>query len=192
MRKIKIKRQTKETSVAVELNLDGRGEYTIDTGIGFLNHMLELFSKHSLVDLTIKAEGDLQHHVVEDVGIALGQAFEEALGNKIGINRFGYAIIPMDESLALAVADLGGRAHLVMDAGIERLEVEDFETEALQDFFEAFASNCKCNLHLKILYGRNAHHKIEALFKAFARAMKIAVAIDERIKDVLPTTKGKL
>lgn len=189
-----ITRNTTETQIDIDLNLDGIGKYSIDTGIGFFDHMLELFSKHSLIDLKIKAKGDLQvdeHHTVEDVGICLGEAVKKALGNKRGIKRFGF-VLPMDETLAQVVMDLGGRSYLVFKYKPTREYVGKFPTELLEDFFQGFAQSLGCNLHIEIKYGRNEHHKIEAIFKAFAKTIKMAVENDPRMQNMLPTTKGKL
>lgn len=187
-------RKTKETNIAVKLNLDGTGKYDIDTGVGFFNHMLELFSKHSLIDLNIKANGDLnvdEHHILEDIGIVLGQAIKQALGDKKGIRRYGF-LLPMDEALAQVAMDLGGRSYLVFKYQPKREFVGDLPTELLEDFFQGLAENLKCNLHIEMKYGRNEHHKIEAIFKAFAKTMKMAVENDPRMKNMLPSTKGKL
>ncbi len=194
MRKAKIERKTKETEIELEINLDGTGKYEIDTKIAFLNHMLELFSKQSLIDLTLKAKGDLEvdeHHTVEDIGICLGLALKKALGEKKGINRYGNAIIPMDESLVLCAVDFSGRGYPVINAEFEREMVGDLPTELIQDFFEAIAFNAGINLQIKVFYGRNAHHKIEAMFKSFAKAVKNAVELDKRTQGV-PSTKGIL
>jgi imidazoleglycerol phosphate dehydratase HisB len=192
-RKSEIERNTNETQVSVALNVDGTGAYEIATGVGFLDHMLCLFAKHGKFDLKIKAQGDLEtdeHHTVEDVGIALGAAFKQALGDKRGIARYGFFILPMDESLAQAALDLGGRPCLVLDAEFARERVGDLSTELVQDFFEAFAQNAGANVNLRVV-GRNEHHKIEALFKAFARALRQACEFDEREKGI-PSTKGVL
>lgn len=189
-----VARNTNETKITVSLNLDGKGEYDIDTGIGFLNHMLELFSKHSLIDLTIKAKGDLEtdeHHTVEDVGIVLGAAIAEALGDKRGIERYGF-LLPMDESLAEVALDLGGRAYLVWNVDFKRDMINYMPTELFEDFFQAFADNLKANLHVNLRYGRNDHHKAEAIFKAVARALRFAVSRDERNAELMPSTKGSL
>ena len=194
-RRATVKRRTKETDVSVSVDLDGRGESRIETGIGFFNHMLELFSRHSFIDLKIKVKGDLkvdEHHTIEDTAIALGEAINKALGAKKGINRFGYAIVPMDEALALAAVDLSGRAYTVVDAEFKQSKVQDTRTEIIPDFFKAFSDNCKCSLHIKLFYGRNEHHKVEAIFKAFARAMKIAGEIDRRGAGRIASTKGIL
>jgi len=193
MRKAEVERKTNETEIKIKLNLDGTEKRKIDTGIGFLNHMLELFAKQGLFDLEIKAIGDLQvdeHHTVEDVGIVLGQAFKKALGEKKGIKRYGFFILPMDETLALAAVDIGGRSYCVMDIQFNREKVGDLSTELVYDFFEALASNLGANIQIKVFYGRNEHHKIEAVFKTFARAMSMAVEIDPRIKGKIPSTKG--
>jgi len=189
-----IKRNTNETQVKIRVNLDGTGKYNINTGIGFLDHMLELFSRHSLIDLNAKASGDLivdKHHTVEDIGICLGQAINKALGNKKGIGRYGF-LLPMDESLAQVAIDLGGRNYLVFKYKPNREYVGDLPTELIEDFFTAFSENLGCNLHIEIKYGRNEHHKIEAIFKAFAKTMKMAIENDPRMKNMLPSTKGKI
>ncbi len=191
-RTAKIFRKTGETRVGVEVNLDGNGKYSVQTGIGFLNHMLELFSKHSMIDLKLNAKGDLdvdQHHTVEDVGIALGQAISKALGNKKGIARYGWEFVPMDESLAFCAIDLSGRSKLVFEAKFSEKKAGELSTELVEDFFQAVCSELKANIHLKVVYGRNSHHKIEALFKAFARSMRFATGFDKRQKSI-PSTKG--
>lgn len=190
----KIERNTAETQIQTELNLDGAGRYNINTGVGFLDHMLKLFSKHSLIDIKIQAKGDLdvdEHHIVEDVGICLGQAIKQALGDKKGIRRYGF-LLPMDESLAQVAMDLGGRSCLVLKYKPSREYVGDLPTELIEDFFAAFSENLGCNLHIEIKYGRNEHHKIEAIFKALAKTIKMAVENDPRMKNMLPSTKGKL
>ncbi len=194
MRIAKFTRNTTETQIKIAINLDGTGKYSINTGIGFLDHMLGLFSKHSLIDLNIQTNGDLQvdeHHTVEDIGICLGQALKQALGDKKGIRRYGF-VLPMDESLAQVTMDLGGRNYLVFKYQPAREYVGDFPTELLKDFFEAISQNLQCNLHIEVKYGRNEHHKIEAIFKAFAKTIKMAVENDPRTKNMLPSTKGKL
>lgn len=194
MRTSEIKRETKETMIEMKLSLDGTGTGSIETGIGFFNHMLEGFSKHGFFDLDIRAEGDLHvdpHHTVEDVGIVLGRAIREAVGDKKGISRFGYFILPMDDALALCSLDLGGRAYLDFECEFETERVGAFETQLVREFFYAVCTNAEMNLHLKMLSGRNDHHKIEAMFKAFAKALDMAVSYDDRIKDVL-STKGTL
>ena len=195
MREATIERKTTETQISARLVIDGTGRYEIATGIRFLDHMLELFAKHGAFDLTLHATGDLdvdQHHTVEDVGIVLGQLFDRALGDHLGINRAGYFVLPMDETLAVAALDLGGRVALVYEDGVDVPVVGDLQTELVQDFFQGFAQHAKANVHLKIMHGRSNHHKIEALFKCFARALRCACSTDERLKDQLPSTKGLL
>ena len=194
-RKAAVHRKTTETDIHVRLNLDGRGRFVIDTGIRFLDHMLELFTRHGGFDLELRAKGDLdvdQHHTVEDVGIVLGQALREALGAKKGINRAGYFIMPMDETLAIAAVDLSGRPYLVLDAPIKANYVGDLQTELLEDFFHALATSAAANVHLKVAYGRSSHHAVESLFKAFARALRYACSRDRRLRSQLPSTKGLL
>ncbi len=194
-RKATIHRKTRETDILVQLALDGRGRYQVSTGIRFLDHMLELFARHGGFDLKLQSQGDLdvdQHHTVEDVGIVLGQAVAKALGSKKGINRAGYFVMPMDETLALAAVDLSGRAYLVIHAPIKARRVGDLETELLEDFFQGFASTAGANVHLKVAYGRSSHHAVEALFKAFARALRFACSRDPALRDQLPSTKGLL
>jgi imidazoleglycerol-phosphate dehydratase len=194
-RTAKIHRQTAETDIQLKLAIDGRGRYQISTGIRFLDHMLELFTRHGGFDLELTARGDLdvdQHHTVEDVGIGLGQAVREALGSKKGINRAGYFVMPMDETLALAAIDLSGRPYLVMNAPIRSRRVGDLQTELLEDFFHGFATSAAANVHLKVAYGRSSHHAVEAMFKAFARALRFACSRDARLKRQLPSTKGLL
>jgi imidazoleglycerol-phosphate dehydratase len=177
------------------LNLDGRGKARISTGIGFFDHMLELVTRHGGFDLQLSANGDLdvdQHHTVEDVGIALGDAVLKALGNKRGILRAGYFVMPMDESLAVAAIDLSGRPYCVVDLKIKVLLVGDLQTELIEDFFQGFAQAACANVHLRALYGRSSHHQVEAVFKAFARALRFAVTRDKRLRGVLPSTKGLL
>ena len=190
-----LRRKTAETDIRMRLNLDGRGRYTISTGVRFLDHMLELFTRHGGFDLELKATGDLdvdQHHTVEDIGIVLGQAVKEALGSKKGINRAGYFVMPMDETLALAAVDLSGRPYLVINAPIKARRVGDLQTELLEDFFHGFATSAGANVHLKVAYGRSSHHAVEAMFKAFARALRFACSRDKRLKRQLPSTKGLL
>lgn len=190
-----LRRTTTETDIRARLNLDGRGRYRISTGIRFLDHMLELFARHGGFDLELQARGDLdvdQHHTTEDVGIVLGQAVRQALGSKRGINRAGYFVMPMDETLALAAIDLSGRPYLVMNARFKARQVGDLQTELLEDFFQAFATSAQANVHLKLAYGRSTHHVVEALFKAFARALRFASSRDSRLKRELPSTKGLL
>jgi imidazoleglycerol-phosphate dehydratase len=195
MRSASIDRNTKETQISGELVLDGQGQYEISTGIRFFDHMLELFTKHGGFDLRLKATGDLdvdQHHTVEDAGIVLGQLFSQALGDRKGINRAGYFVLPMDETLAVAAVDLGGRVALVYKDRVKVRRVGDLQTELVEDFFGGFAQHAAANVHVKVLYGRSSHHKIEAVFKCFARAMRYACSTDERLKDQLPSTKGLL
>ncbi len=195
MRKSEVTRDTKETRIEARLRIDGRGRYNVSTGIRFLDHMLELFTKHGGFDLDLKAEGDLdvdQHHTVEDVGIVLGQCFAQALGDRVGINRAGYFVLPMDETLAVVAVDLGGRPALVYHAPTRFRLVGDLQTELLEDFFDGFVTHCGANLHARVMYGRSNHHKIEAIFKCFARAMRYACSKDKRLKDQLPSTKGLL
>jgi len=188
-----IDRQTTETQIALSLGLEGQGTYQVRTGIRFLDHMLELFARHGGFDLKVAATGDLdvdQHHTVEDLGIALGEAVSKALGNRKGINRAGYFVMPMDETLAVAAIDLSGRPHTVVDLKVNVRLVGDLQTELVQDFFEGFAMGARANVHVKVMYGRSNHHKVEAAFKAFARALRVAVAKDKRLAKMLPSTKG--
>ncbi len=190
-----VERITKETQIAGELRIEGRGRYEISTGIRFFDHMLELFTKHGGFDLKLEAKGDLdvdQHHTVEDVGIVLGQLFSKALGDRRGINRAGYFILPMDETLAVVALDLGGRPALVYKDLVRVRLVGDLQTELVEDFFGGFVNHAGANLHVKVFYGRSNHHKIEAVFKCFARAMKYACSTDKRLRDQLPSTKGLL
>ena len=195
MRSAAIERHTTETRISGSLEIDGTGSYEISTGIGFFDHMLELFAKHGGFDLRLNAEGDLhvdQHHTVEDAGIALGQLFDQALGDRKGINRAGYFVQTMDETLAVVALDLGGRASTVYWDEVEAEQVGGLTVELLPDFFEAFSRAVKGNVHVKVMYGRSSHHKIEAIFKAFGRALAYACSTNERLKDVLPSTKGLL
>ncbi len=190
-----IQRETKETQISLKLNLDGEGISTIETGVPFLNHMLELFTRHGLFDLDIKAQGDLDvdyHHVVEDIGIVLGQAVKEAVGEKLGINRYGFFLLPMDETLASVILDLGGRSVLVYRAETQERFVRDFNIGLIKEFFQAFANNAGANLHVNLEYGQEPHHIAEAIFKGFGRALDIATRIDSRQADKLPSTKGRL
>jgi len=194
-RTAKLRRHTTETQIDLKLTIDGQGHYNVHTGIRFLDHMLELFARHGGFDLELNCNGDLdvdQHHTVEDIGIALGEAFSQALGDKKGILRAGYFLMPMDETLAAAAIDLSGRASYVIDTKVRMRIVGDLQTELLPDFFEGFARGIRANVHLKVLYGRSNHHKIEALFKAFARALRFACSRDLRMKAMLPSTKGLL
>src|SRR6201996_2658946 len=190
-----IDRNTTETKIALRLNVDGQGTYSVSTGIRFFDHMLESFARHGGFDLELKCEGDLdvdQHHTVEDVGIALGEAFAEALGDKRGILRAGYFVMPMDETLAVCAVDLSGRVAYVVDDLVNVPVVGDLQSELVTDFFDGFARGSKANVHVKTMYGRSNHHKIEAIFKAFARAMRGACSRDERMRELLPSTKGLL
>jgi imidazoleglycerol-phosphate dehydratase len=195
MREASLERNTKETQISGSLRIEGTGTYDISTGVRFLDHMLELFSKHGAFDVTIQARGDLdvdQHHTVEDTGIVLGDLFAQALGDRRGINRAGYFVQTMDETLALVAVDLGGRPALVYDQQVNVVHVGDLQAELLEDFFGGFVNHLGANLHAKIMYGRSNHHKVEAIFKCFARAMRYACSTDERLKDQLPSTKGLL
>jgi imidazoleglycerol-phosphate dehydratase len=190
-----MQRDTKETQIAGELRIEGRGRYEVSTGIRFLDHMLELFAKHGGFDLKIQARGDLdvdQHHTVEDVGIVMGQLFAKALGDRKGINRAGYFILPMDETLAHVAVDMGGRPALVYKDLVKVRLVGDLQTELVHDFFDGFVHHAGANLHANVLYGRSNHHKLEAIFKCWARAMRYACSQDVRLKDQLPSTKGLL
>ncbi len=190
-----LRRHTTETQIDLKLTIEGQGHYKVDTGIRFLDHMLELFARHGGFDLELVCKGDLdvdQHHTVEDIGIALGEAFFQALGDKKGILRAGYFLMPMDETLAAAAVDLSGRASYVIDTKVRMRIVGDLQTELLPDFFEGFARGLRANVHLKVLYGRSNHHKIEALFKAFARALRFACSRDLQLRTMLPSTKGLL
>jgi len=188
-------RRTTETRIRGRLAIDGQGRYDVRTGIRFLDHMLELFTRHGGFDLTLKATGDLdvdQHHTVEDVGITLGEATLEALGDRKGINRAGYFLMPMDETLAVAAVDLSGRPKAIVDLKLRVERVGDLQSELIHDFFEGFASGARANVHAKVLYGRSSHHHVEAVFKAFARALRVACAKDARLAKMLPSTKGLL
>lgn len=195
MRKAKLHRSTTETDIRLALTIEGQGRYEVSTGIRFFDHMLELFTRHGAFDLKLKADGDLdvdQHHTVEDVGIALGEAFDSALGNKKGIMRAGYFVMPMDETLGVAAVDLSGRVAAVIDTQVTTATVGDLQSELVFDFFEGFARGAHANVHLKVLYGRSNHHKIESLFKAFARALRVACSRDKQLAKMLPSTKGLL
>jgi imidazoleglycerol-phosphate dehydratase len=190
-----IHRKTAETDIRLRLSLDGRGKSKIATGIRFFDHMLDIVARHGAFELTIAAKGDLdvdQHHTVEDVGIALGEAVQKSLGSKKGILRAGYFLMPMDETLAVAAIDLSGRPHCVVHAKIKAQRVGDFTVELLEDFFQGFAQSARANVHLRCLYGRSSHHQVEAMFKAFARALRFAVSRDRRLKHILPSTKDLL
>jgi imidazoleglycerol-phosphate dehydratase len=195
VRSATIRRTTKETDIRLKLRIDGRSRYQVASGIHFLDHMLELFAHHGGFDLELTANGDLQvdqHHTVEDIGIVLGQAFDQALGNKRGILRAGYFLMPMDETLGLAAVDFCGRTSAVIKTGVHVRLVGDLQAELVPDFFEGFARGAHANVHARILYGRSSHHKIESLFKAFARAVRAACWRDQRLKSLLPSTKGML
>jgi imidazoleglycerol-phosphate dehydratase len=188
-------RQTTETQIRGKLVVDGTGRYDVRTGIRFLDHMLELFTRHGGFDLTLRATGDLdvdQHHTVEDVGITLGEAVLKALGDRKGINRAGYFLMPMDETLALSAIDLSGRPHAVVDLRLRVRRVGDLQSELIYDFFDGFASGARANVHARVLYGRSSHHQVEAVFKSFARALRVACARDARLAKMLPSTKGLL
>jgi imidazoleglycerol-phosphate dehydratase len=195
LRTATLDRNTTETKIALKLAIEGQGRYTVSTGIRFFDHMLELFTRHGAFDLELTCKGDLdvdQHHTVEDVGIALGEAFDRALGDKKGILRAGYFVMPMDETLAVAAIDLSGRVACVVKTKVKTRLVGDLQTELVEDFFEGFARGARANVHLKTLYGRSNHHKIEALFKAFARALRVACSRDKQLGEMLPSTKGLL
>jgi imidazoleglycerol-phosphate dehydratase len=195
MRAAKLERKTNETDIRLSLKIDGQGKYKISTGIRFFDHMLELFTRHGGFDLQLTCNGDLdvdQHHSVEDVGIALGEAFDRALGDRKGILRAGYFLMTMDETLGMAAVDLSGRAVAVVETKVSTRLVGDFQSELAQDFFEGFARGARANVHVKTLYGRSNHHKLEALFKAFARSLRFACSRDKRLAKMLPSTKGLL
>ena len=193
MRRGVIDRRTTETQIQLAIGLEGRGRYEVRTGIRFLDHMLELFARHGAFDLKVAATGDLdvdQHHTVEDLGIALGEAVSQALGDRKGINRAGYFVMPMDETLGVAAIDLGGRPHVVVDLKLKVRTVGDLQAELIHDFFEGFSIGARANVHVKVLYGRSSHHHVEAVFKAFARALRVACSKDKQLKAMLPSTKG--
>jgi len=195
MRKVKLSRKSKETDISIILIIDGSGKYTINTPIKFFNHMLEVFSKHGVFDLDLKANGDIevdQHHTIEDIGMLLGQAFKKALGNKKGINRAGFFAFPMDESLGIVSVDLSGRPYLVFKAKFKRNFIGDLDSECIEEFFKGFSMGAGCNLAIFVPYGNNDHHKIESIFKAFGKAMQMACSKDKRLKGQIPTTKGIL
>jgi len=194
-RQSKIKRHTLETQISIRLNLDGKGKSKIKTGLPFFDHMLTLFAKHGLFDVDVKATGDVAvdyHHTVEDVGLVLGEAFKAALGDKVGLKRYGFFILPMDEALARVVIDLGGRPHLVYDVTAPTMFVRDFNLALVKEFFRAFANSLGANVHVKVPYGEEPHHVVEAVFKCFARALDVATQIEPRAADQLPSTKGTL
>ena len=195
LRTAAVVRNTNETRIEIELTIEGQGLYQVSTGIRFFDHMLELFTRHGAFDLNLKCDGDIdvdQHHTVEDVGIALGEAFDSALGDKRGILRAGYFVMPMDETLAIAAVDLGGRAAFAVDTKVRTRLVGDLQTELVTDFFEGFTRGARANVHVKTMYGRSNHHKIEAIFKAFARALRVACSRDKQLGKMLPSTKGLL
>jgi imidazoleglycerol-phosphate dehydratase len=195
LRSATVDRKTAETEIALTLTLDGRGAARIETGVPFFDHMLTLFAKHGLFDLEVTAKGDVEvdyHHTVEDVGLVLGQAFKEALGDKIGIKRYGFFILPMDESLARVVVDVGGRPHLVYNASVPTMFVRDFNIVLVKEFCRAFSNALGANLHVELVYGEEPHHVAEAIFKCLARAMDIATQIELRASDLLPSTKGSI
>ncbi len=190
----RVERKTRETDITIQLNLDGEGKTAIDTGIPFFDHMLELFGRHGLFDLRVKARGDLAvdyHHTVEDLGICLGQAFLKALGDKKGISRYGSAVLPMDEALASVAVDCGGRSFLVYNPKIRRIKIGDFNVGLFKEFFRAFTDQARIALHINVLYGEDVHHVIEAVFKGLGRALRAATELDPRVKGV-PSTKGRL
>ena len=195
MRQASLERQTNETSISVEINLDGTGRYDNETGVGFFDHMLDQLSRHSLIDMKVRAEGDLHidaHHTVEDTGIALGQAISQVLGDKRGINRYGHCYLPMDETLSRAALDLSNRPFLVWKVNIPSPMLGDMDTELAQEFFQALAQNAGITLHIENLYGTNSHHIVESIFKAVARALRMAIETDARSSSALPSTKGAL
>jgi imidazoleglycerol-phosphate dehydratase len=195
VRRAVVDRRTTETQIALSISIDGKGQYEVKSGIRFLDHMLELFARHGGFDLRVDANGDLdvdQHHTVEDLGIALGEAISKALGDRRGINRAGYFVMPMDETLAVAAVDLSGRPHCVVDLKVRVRRVGDLQTELVHDFFAGFSIGARANVHVKVMYGRSSHHHIEAVFKAFARALRVACSKDRRLAKMLPSTKGLL
>jgi imidazoleglycerol-phosphate dehydratase len=195
LRKARIERKTKETEIAVEVNLDGTGKFNISTGAGFFDHMLEQLSRHSLIDIELVAKGDLhidQHHTVEDCGIALGQAAAKALGERRGIARYAHAYLPMDETLTRVALDISGRAYLIWRVTFPSHKIGDIDTELFREFFQAFAQNAGITLHVELLYGENSHHIAESCFKGLARALRAGIALDQRIKGEIPSTKGQL
>ena len=194
-RKAKISRKTKETSIAVEVNIDGKGKYKIETGIGFLDHMLEQLSKHSLIDIFVKAKGDTHidlHHTTEDTGIAIGEAISKAAGNRKGIKRYAHALIPMDETLTRVAVDVSNRPYLIWKVDLKVEKLGEMDTELFKEWFQAFSQSAGITLHIENVYGENSHHKIESCFKGLARSLKDAFEIDKRIKSSIPSTKGKL
>jgi len=195
MRTAKVNRKTKETDISCEINIDGTGQNEISTGIGFFDHMLEIFSHHSLIDLKLKADGDTHvdfHHTVEDTAYVLAEAITQAIGEKKGINRYGFFYIPMDESLSRTVIDFSGRPEFVWKVNLGLKKIGEMDTELFHEFFKAFCNESKCNLHIENFYGDNNHHIIESCFKSFARSIKQALTVDERIKNIIPSSKGTL
>ena len=195
IRKAKISRKTKETSIVVEVNIDGKGKYKIDTGIGFLDHMLEQLSKHSLMDISVKAKGDTHidlHHTTEDTGIAIGEAISKAAGSRKGIKRYAHALIPMDETLTRVAIDVSNRPYLIWKVNLKVEKLGEMDTELFKEWFQAFSQSAGITLHIENVYGENSHHKIESCFKGLARSLKDAFEIDKRIKTSIPSTKGKL
>ena len=195
IRKAKISRKTKETSISVEVNIDGKGKYKIDTGIGFLNHMLEQLSKHSLMDISVKAKGDTHidlHHTTEDTGIAIGEAISKAAGSRRGIKRYAHALIPMDETLTRVAIDVSNRPYLIWKVDLKVEKLGEMDTELFKEWFQAFSQSAGITLHIENVYGENSHHKIESCYKGLARSLKDAFEIDKRIKSSVPSTKGKL
>ena len=195
MRNAKVNRKTKETNIFCEINIDGTGQNEISTGIGFFDHMLEIFSNHSLIDLKLKAEGDIHvdfHHTVEDAGYVLAEAINKAIGEKKGISRYGFFYIPMDESLSRTVIDFCGRPEFVWKVNLSLKKIGEMDTELFHEFFKAFCNASKCNLHIENFYGDNNHHIIESCFKSFARSIRQALTVDQRIKNIIPSSKGTL
>jgi imidazoleglycerol-phosphate dehydratase len=195
MRNAKVNRKTKETDISCEINIDGTGQNEISTGIGFFDHMLEIFSHHSLIDLKLKADGDIHvdfHHTVEDTAYVLAEAITQAIGEKKGINRYGFFYIPMDESLSRTVIDFSGRPEFVWKVNLGLKKIGEMDTELFHEFFKAFCNESKCNLHIENFYGDNNHHIIESCFKSFARSIRQALTVDERIKNIIPSSKGTL
>ena len=195
MRNAKVNRKTKETDISCEINIDGTGQNEISTGIGFFDHMLEIFSHHSLIDLKLKAKGDIHvdfHHTVEDAAYALAEAINRAIGEKKGINRYGFFYIPMDESLSRTVIDFSGRPEFIWKVNLGLKKIGEMDTELFQEFFKAFCNESKCNLHIENFYGDNNHHIIESCFKSFARSIRQALTVDEKIKNIIPSSKGML
>jgi len=194
-RSAKVSRKTKETDIDVTINIDGNGKSNLDSGIGFLDHMLEQISRHGLFDIDIKAKGDLHidaHHTVEDIGITLGQAFDKAIGDKLGIRRYGHAYVPLDEALSRVVLDISGRPGLKLNVEFTRARIGDFDVDLIHEFFQGFINHANVTLHIDNLRGDNAHNQSETIFKAFGRALRYAVEIDEKIKGEMPSTKGSL